>query len=206
MIPVYALEPVHILGIVIVAVIIVGIVAYFIVDHFKNKKFIEDVEKRKAEREQYLSEREEAVAEYRKSKNVEETFLNEDAKNEAIRQSKKVNLSGRITVPARVEDCDKISDEELEKAIVVIKDDKIYDNKIREVVVSTTQLNAFEENETVNPLTLIAKGIIPKYGHYYLKIQAKAPIKKALNVEAHEYDEYAAKMILLAGGSVIKVI
>lgn len=206
MIPVLALEPVHILGIVIVAVIILGIVAYFIVNRFKDKKFIENIEKQKEEREQHAAEREEAVIEYRKNKNAEESFLNEEAKKEAISQAKKFNIGKRLAVPARIEDCEKLSDEEAEGAIILVKDEKVYDNKIREIVVTTTQLNAFEENATINPLTLIEKGIIPKYGHYYLKIQAKAPLKKALNVEAHEYDEHAAKMILLAGGSVIKVI
>ena len=67
----------------------------------------------------------------------------------------------------------KLSDEDEEKLVVVVKDTKVYSQKMKEVVVTTTQLGVFEDGDIVNPLTLIEKGIISKYGHYYLKIQAK---------------------------------
>ena len=42
-----AIQVTHIIGIIIAAVIIFGITIYFITDKYKNKKFIEDIEKRK---------------------------------------------------------------------------------------------------------------------------------------------------------------
>ena len=201
-----ALEPIHIIGIVIVALIIIGIIAYLIVEHIKNKRFIEEIERRKEERLKNAAEKELLTAQYRKNKEVEGDFLSAEAKEEALKNAKKKSISKYLKETASIEDCATLSDEIAESNVVIVKDEKVYTNRVQEIVITTTQLNAFEANEIVNPLTLIEKGIVPKYGHYHLKIQAKGPIKKPLNVEAHEYDMDAIKMILIAGGSVIKVI
>ncbi|MGI6378356.1 MAG: uL15 family ribosomal protein [Bacilli bacterium] len=207
MFPFLAIQVTHIIGIIIAAVIIFGITIYFITDKYKNKKFIEDIEKRKEAQRLEEEEREALVAEYRKSKKSGEEFLDEEAKEQAISKAEKRRpvITALIQNVVPIEDSVKLSDEDEEKLVVVVKDTKVYSQKMKEVVVTTTQLGVFEDGDIVNPLTLIEKGIISKYGHYYLKIQAKGPIKKALNVEAHDYDNYAAKMILLAGGTVIKV-
>ncbi|NLB11107.1 hypothetical protein GX831_01455 [bacterium] len=207
MFPFLAIQVTHIIGIIIAAVIIFGITIYFITDKYKNKKFIEDIEKRKEAQRLEEEEREALVAEYRKSKKSGEEFLDEEAKEQAISKAEKRRpvITALIQNVVPIEDSVKLSDEDEEKLVVVVKDTKVYSQKKKEVLVTPTQLGVFEAGHIVNPLTLIEKGIISKYGHYYLKIQAKGPIKKALNVEAHDYDNYAAKMILLAGGTVIKV-
>ncbi len=197
----------YILGIVIACVIIVALIAYFIIDRIRDKKYIAELEARREEQKRIDSEKELLRAEYRKAKKVGSDFLDPaDVEKAMDNRSTAPDISKLIKSSVSVEEVGVLSDEDCINSILVVDDKKVYNQKIRTIVITTSQLNDFENGEIVNPVSLAAKGIIPSYSHYYLKIQAKGPVKKAVEVEAHEYDEYAAKMILLAGGKVTKVI
>lgn len=197
----------HILGIVIAGIIIVGVVAYFFVDRYRDKKYIREIETRREEYKRLEAEKEILRAEYKSGKKDNVIFIHEaDLELARKERGKLPNIKDLIKVPVAVEDTGVIKADDCEKLIVKIVDKKVYNQKQKVIVITTTQLNSFEDGEVINPITLMEKGIIPRYSNYYLRVQAKAPLKKALFVQAHEFDLEAAKMILLAGGEVVRVI
>ena len=197
----------HILGIVIACCIIAGVIAYFVVDRIRDKRYIKEIEARREENKRLEEEKELLRAEYKSGKKDKVVFIHEVDLNEARKERGKLpSIKELIKVPAAVEDVNILNDEVCEKLIIKVIDKKVYTQKQKTIIISTTQLNEFEDGDVVNPLVLIEKKMIPSYGNYRLKVQSKAPLKKVLTVQAHEFDDNAAKMILLTGGEVVRVI
>lgn len=197
----------HILGIVIAGIIIIGVVAYFFIDRYRDKKYIKSIEARREEIKRLEAEKEILRAEYKSGKKDQTIFIHEvDLEAARKERGKLLDIKSLIKVPVSAEDTGVIKSEDCEKLIVKVIDKKVYNQKQKTIIITTTQLNSFEDGDVVNPVILMEKGIIPKYSNYYLKVQAKAPLKKVLSVQAHEFEIEAAKMILLTGGEVVRVI
>ena len=62
----------------------------------------------------------------------------------------------------------------------------------------------FQAGQTINPEMLAEKGLIPQKTSY-VKVLARGTLNKPLTVRAHSFSAAAAKMILLTGGTVIRI-
>jgi len=74
-------------------------------------------------------------------------------------------------------------------------------NRKEYTVVNLSDLNVFEEGETVTPETLLAKGVISKVLSG-VKVLANGTLDKKLTVQAHKFSKAAQEAIEKSGGTV----
>ena len=110
-------------------------------------------------------------------------------------------LMKRVTV----EEASAVPDEQIKNFIETEeeKEDEAYGRR-KGIVNIDTISDAYKDGETVTLQNLIAKRLVPKNIHF-VKILARGALDKALTVKAHDFSLDAAKMIVIAGGSVVKL-
>lgn len=117
----------------------------------------------------------------------------------------KPDLTGRCSLPVKIKDTKKVTDAEIECLIQTELLNTPPSAKI--IVIEAARLNVFENGEVVDEASLREKGLIKFAGKISVEIRAsKGTLSKSLTVKANEISLDAAKMIALAGGSIIKLI
>ncbi len=69
-------------------------------------------------------------------------------------------------------------------------------------LINVEQLNAFEDNTTVNAELLLKNGILSKIEKNGLKILGNGKLEKSLHVQAKKFSESAIEKIKKAGGTI----
>lgn len=109
----------------------------------------------------------------------------------------------------RVEKVERISAAEAaassdEIAAAVVDSDEYSVGKNKCIVNIDKISENYKNGETVTVDNLRAKGLIPKKANY-VKVLARGTLDKALTVKAQEYSADAVKMIVLVGGTAIRI-
>jgi ribosomal protein L15 len=119
----------------------------------------------------------------------------------------KFNLSAGMPIQKKVtvEEAAAIPDAEVEAFIETetVKEEIVTGRK-KGIVNIDTISEAYADGETVTLQSLIAKKILPK-NIGFVKILARGVLDKALTVKANDFSIDAAKMIVIAGGSVVRL-
>lgn len=94
------------------------------------------------------------------------------------------------------------SSDEIAAALVVSDEYSVGKNKC---IVNIDRISEnYKDGDTVTVENLRAKGLIPKKADY-VKVLARGTLDKALTVKVQEYSADAVKMIVLVGGTAIKI-
>ena len=120
----------------------------------------------------------------------------------------KFNLAAGMPIMKKVtaEEAAAIPDADVEGFIeteTVVTED-IITGRRKGIVNIDTISEAYKDGETVTLQSLIAKKLVAK-NIGFVKILARGTLDKALTVKANDFSIDAAKMIVIAGGSVIKL-
>ena len=105
-----------------------------------------------------------------------------------------------------VEEAHQVPDEEVEQFIETEdeKEDELPLGRRKGIVNIDSISDAYNDGDEVTVKSLIEKKLLPKNTHF-VKILARGALDKALTVKAHDFSMDAAKMIIIAGGSVVKL-
>jgi len=131
---------------------------------------------------------------------------------ETMKNSKFNLVSGGIALHKHVsvEEVSNISDEtvaafiEVEAETEFEDDDAVTYGSKKGIINIDTISASYKDGDVVTLKNLIAKGLVPKNIHF-IKVLARGELDKALTVKAHDYSMDAAKMIVVAGGTVIEL-
>ena len=104
-----------------------------------------------------------------------------------------------------VEDARSAISDSLAAQFVDKKKSEVCRFRKKSIVNIDTLSENFQNGDTINIESLVAKHIVPK-GTDYVKVLARGRLDKQLFVEANDYSSDAIKMILLTDGKVTKII
>ncbi len=143
---------------------------------------------------------------------VEEAPVEEPAEEEVVEEAP-VEEPAPATTVEEMHIVESVSAEEVDDLVV----DEVVDSLVEEDVEYVTEADtkkaivnidtlsaSFEAGEVVDLASLKAKGLIHKKSKS-VKVLARGAIDKPLTVRANEFSETALKMIILTGGSAVKV-
>ena len=131
---------------------------------------------------------------------------------ETMKNSKFNLVTGGITLHKHVsvDEVAQISDEDVAPFIQTEvdldpeNDDEITYGSKKGIINIDTISSAYNDGDVVTVASLIEKGLIQKNIHF-IKVLARGELDKVLTVKAHDFSMDAAKMIVVAGGNVVKL-
>ncbi len=113
---------------------------------------------------------------------------------------KELHIQKSVTV----EEAAAVPDEEVKPLIETEVEEAVVTGKRKGIVNIDTISKVFNDGDTVTLQSLIAKKLLPK-NTGFVKILARGTLDKALTVRANDFSMDAAKMIIIAGGTLVKL-
>ncbi len=119
----------------------------------------------------------------------------------SLKLKKGMTIQKRVTV----EEAAVVPDEDVAQFIETEGDDEASVGGRRKGIVNIDTISdAYSDGDVVTLQSLIAKKLLPKNTDL-VKVLARGALDKAITVKAHDFSMDAAKMIIIAGGSVVKL-